>query len=180
MKMMPANSDADSLPRLLQTTPIFSVGLSDYYGQLSTATSSGTCQIVSPTTQLLLTEQGRIASIQNGSAVFAQFDATGKHSLNHYMHVMFHGGGLLPNLQLGITNSIWSANCLGPALCRRHWQLFHPECDLRALSAWPAQLHACQYSPTCFAYAGQCSCMWSRDGTSWVLLQTVPTEHLRL
>ena len=54
------------------------MGLNDYYGQLSTATSSGTCQIVSPNTQLLLTEQGRVASIQNGSAVFAQFDATGE------------------------------------------------------------------------------------------------------
>lgn len=61
-----------------QTSGVFSVGLEDYYGQLSSATSSGTCQITSPSPALLLTEQGRFSGIQNGVAVFSQFEVSGE------------------------------------------------------------------------------------------------------
>ena len=66
-----------------QTTAAFQVGLKDFYGHLSSATNAGTCQIASPSNDLLLTEQGRISSLQGGVATFGLFEVSGAATCVH-------------------------------------------------------------------------------------------------
>ena len=58
---------------------MFQVGLEDYYGHISTAFAAGTCQIMSPSAELLLPEGGRISAVQSGVASFSQFQVSGVH-----------------------------------------------------------------------------------------------------
>lgn len=56
---------------------MFSLGLLDYYGRVSSATNGGTCSISSPSTEILLTEVGQNVVIQDGISTFSQFQVTG-------------------------------------------------------------------------------------------------------
>lgn len=61
----------------MQSAPVFSVGLLDYYGSLGVNENAGQCQVTYRGTDVTLPELGRVVDIRGGIGTFQQFQILG-------------------------------------------------------------------------------------------------------
>ena len=149
---------------VLQVTAPFQVSLEDYYGHLSSAYSAGSCQVTSPSSDLLLSEQGRISGVQGGVSTFGLFEVSG-------------AGAMQPSCTVALPNSE-SARCLPCAGGIGNSYALTATCALSTAGQLPYLPSSYNLSTLTFPIAVQkCGQGTEQDGSA---CKAVRAQHLRL